>query len=255
MDAQAERSLLRVHRSTRPFIANSELRSILSNLSLELCRPLISLRTGFDLLLADPDRPISHEQREHVQTMVVLCDALLFLTRDSLDHAPLVQGTRPLCLGIFTIGTLIREIDRQSSTTAASQGIGWECRLDGADASVTTDATRCQQIFGNLVANALNYTPKRGKVSVRGRIDGSDWVVTVEDDGPGIAAEHLDRVFEPFYRISPDDHSLVEGNGLGLAIARELVDQLTGQIELQSEPGQGTRVVVRLPIEPSLRSR
>src|SRR5947208_9863602 len=96
---------------TRSPIAHDEIRTILSNLSHELCRPLISLRAGFDLLLADSARPISREQRGHVQTMVVLCDDLLRLTRSYLDYAALIQGTRPLCYGSFTLGALIREID------------------------------------------------------------------------------------------------------------------------------------------------
>src|SRR6202022_2960927 len=93
--------------TARSLIANDELRIILSNLSHELCRPLISLRAGFDLLLGDAMCPISSDQRGHVHTMVNLCDDLLRLTRSYLDYAGLVQGTRPLCLGAFTIGALI----------------------------------------------------------------------------------------------------------------------------------------------------
>ena len=108
---------------SRSLIEHAELRSLLSNLSHELCRPLISLRAGFDLLLADAARPISHDQRGHVQTMVVLCDDLLRLTRSYLDYAGLIQGTRPLCYGAFTIGALVREIDRQFAPLAASRRI------------------------------------------------------------------------------------------------------------------------------------
>src|SRR3954453_20275340 len=127
-----------------PLIAHAELRTILSNLSHELCRPLISLRAGFDLLLADASRPISHDQRGHVQTMVHLCDDLLRLTRSYLDYAGLVQGTRPLCYGAFTLGALVREIDRQFAPMAAARRIAWACAIDGPDATVTTDASRCQ---------------------------------------------------------------------------------------------------------------
>jgi signal transduction histidine kinase len=249
MDAPTEPPPPTAADEARPLIGHSELRTILANLSHELCRPLVSLRMGFDLLLADAARPIPNDQRGHVETMVLLCDDLLRLTRSYLDYAGLVQGTRPLCFGSFTVGALVREVDHQFGQVAAARRVGWACKLEGPDAAVTTDATRCQQIFGNLVANALKYTPEGGEVRVSGRLDGKRWVVTIADNGPGIPGEHVDRVFEPFYRLARDEHSRVEGNGLGLAICRELVDQLGGDIQLHSELGQGTRVTVRLPAE------
>jgi two-component system phosphate regulon sensor histidine kinase PhoR len=199
-------------------------------------------------LLGDSARPISPDQRGHVQTMVVLCDDLLRMTRSYLDYAGLVQGTRPLCYGSFTIGALIREIDRQFSQLAARRRITWECTLEGRDATVTTDASRCQQIFGNLVANALKYTPEGGMVRVVARHEDTDWLLIVSDTGLGIPADSLARVFEPFFRLARDEHSGVEGSGLGLAICREMVDQMRGTIALTSTLGEGTRVTVRLPM-------
>jgi len=233
---------------SRPLIAHDELRNILSNLSHEICRPLVSLRAGFDLLLTDAVRPISPDQRGHIQTMVLLCDELLRLTRSYLDYAGLVQGTRPLCYGSFTLGALIREIDRQFGPEAASRRISWECVLEGDDATVTTDASRCQQIFGNLVANALKYTPAHGQVRMAARQEGGHWTVVVTDNGAGIPAGAPAKVFEPFYRLTRDERSGIEGSGLGLAICREMVDQMGGEIAISSSTGQGTRVVVELPV-------
>src|SRR5438034_9354309 len=99
MDARIDPPVLPAQGSSRSLIDHAELRSLLSNLSHELCRPLISLRAGFDLLLADSARPISRDQRGHVQTMVTLCEDLLRLTRSYLDYAGLIQGTRPRCYG------------------------------------------------------------------------------------------------------------------------------------------------------------
>jgi signal transduction histidine kinase len=180
--------------------------------------------------------------------MVSLCDDLLRLTRSYLDYAAIVQGSRPLCLGSFTIGALIAEIDRQFAPIAAARRLEWETRADPQDAVVVTDASHCQQIFGNLVANALKYTPVGGRVLVAGRIEADSWVVTVSDTGPGIPAESFDRIFEPFLRLARDEHAGVEGSGLGLAICRELVAQLQGQITLESEAGRGTSIAVCLPL-------
>jgi signal transduction histidine kinase len=115
---------------------------------------------------------------------------------------------------------------------------------------VTTDASRCQQIFGNLAANALKYTPEGGEVRVVGRHGGEHWSVTVTDTGPGIPADSRTKVFEPFYRLPRDERSGSEGHGLGLAICRELVDQMGGTIEVGPAVEPGTLVTVRLPVEP-----
>ena len=84
---------------------------------------------------------------------------------------------------------------------------------------------------------------------VVGRVDAESWSVTVDDTGPGIPPEAIGMVFEPFFRLARDEHSGVEGNGLGLAICRELVAQLEGRIELSSVVGEGTSVTVRFPLE------
>ncbi|MHC5538155.1 sensor histidine kinase [Singulisphaera rosea] len=249
MDARVDSPMTTYSTPPRPLIAHAELRSILSNLSHELCRPLISLRAGFDLLLGDAAHPLSKDQRGHLHTMIHLCDDLLRLTRSYLDYAGLVQGTRPLSFGSFTIGALIREIDRQFAADAASRRISWDCHVEGPDATVTTDASRCQQIFGNLVANALKYTPETGHVRVTGRQEGDHWLVVVADSGPGIPPDSLSKVFEPFYRLSRDEHSGVEGSGLGLAICHEMVGQLGGEIVMSSVVGQGTQVSVSLPVD------
>jgi signal transduction histidine kinase len=230
-------------------IDQGELRSILSNLSHELCRPLASLRAGFDLLLEESPSTITKDQRGHLVTMVALCEELLRLTRGYLDYASIVQGSRPICLGSFTIGALIGEIDRQFGSVACARQLDWKAHTDVSEIAVITDATLCQQIFGNLVSNAIKYTPAGGWIHVTGQSDDDSWSVSVSDSGPGIPAEALDRVFEPFFRLSRDEHSAIEGSGLGLAICRELVTQLNGKITLSSVPGSGTTICVRFPKE------
>jgi signal transduction histidine kinase len=233
----------------RFLIDQGELRSILSNLSHELCRPLVSLRAGFDLLLGDSPSNITPDQQGHLLTMVSLCDDLLRLTRSYLDYAGIVQGSRPLCFGSFTIGALIDEIDRQFAPVAQSRQLLWESRAQAPEIVVVTDASRCQQIFGNLVSNAIKYTPVGGQVRVAGKVDTDSWTVVVADSGPGIPAEALDHVFEPFFRLDRDEHSIIEGSGLGLAICRELVTQMGGDISVDSVAGKGTSVCVRFPMK------
>jgi signal transduction histidine kinase len=228
-------------------IDQKELRSLLSNLSHELCRPLASLRAGFDLLLEDPSDTMTREQRSHLLTMVSLCDDLIRLARGYLDYAGLVESGRQPSLGTFSIGAIVGEINRQFAERAHDAGLVWETIAAEPSASVITDATLCQQIFANLISNSLKYTPRGGRITVRGTIESDHWRLAVIDNGPGIPADSLERVFDPFFRLPRDEHSRIEGNGLGLAICKELTELLDGSIELETSPGGGTTAVVRLP--------
>src|SRR6516225_7538941 len=95
-------------RGEQSSINHVELRSLLTSLSHELCRPLVSLRAGFDLLLGDSSGSIAAEQRVHLLTMLSLCDDLLRLTRGYLDYAGMVEGCRRPCFGTFSMGAIIR---------------------------------------------------------------------------------------------------------------------------------------------------
>jgi signal transduction histidine kinase len=146
------------------------------------------------------------------------------------------------------LGALVAEIDRQFAPVAQSRELRWESRADAAEFAVVTDASRCQQIFGNLVANAIRYTANGGWVRVVGSADADSWSISVADSGPGIPHDAIERVFEPFFRLDRDEHSPVDGSGLGLAICRELVAQLHGKISLNSTLGRGTSISVRFPL-------
>ncbi len=231
----------------RVLLHRDELRSILSSLSHELCRPLISLRAGFDLLLEPSGDENSRDQEHHLRTMVSLCDDLLRLTHSYLDYAGMVQGNRPVAWGTYSLGALFAEIESQFAPLALQRGISWQILPDDPDAQIVTDASRCQQILGNLASNALKFTESGGDVKIRGRADRDSWSVSIADTGAGIPPESLGKVFEPFYRLIRDENAGIEGNGLGLAICRELVEQLRGKIELESSIGRGTTVMVRFP--------
>jgi signal transduction histidine kinase len=112
------------------------------------------------------------------------------------------------------------------------------------DVWALADEERVLQIGRALAGNALVHTPAGTRVTLRARRDGLRSALEVVDDGPGIAAEHLHRIFERFYRIEGGQAS---GSGLGLAIARELTERMDGTLEVRSRPGE-TVFVLRLPL-------
>ena len=116
----------------------------------------------------------------------------------------------------------------------------------GADVLVV-DPDALRQILLNLVDNALRYSPPEGRITFRSRRDGDALVLSVSDTGPGIAREHLPRIFERFYRADRSRSRDEGGTGLGLAIVRHLVEAHDGEVWAESERGRGTTVRCRFP--------
>jgi signal transduction histidine kinase len=141
---------------------------------------------------------------------------------------------------------VVDEVVGGLSALAAAKQI--EVATEVSVASVETDRDRLRGVLENLVENALKYTPEGGRVTVSARPEGDTAVFSVEDDGPGIAAEHLPRIFERFYRVDKARSRELGGTGLGLSIVKHLVESLGGAVSVSSEPGRGSRFVVRLPV-------
>jgi signal transduction histidine kinase len=111
---------------------------------------------------------------------------------------------------------------------------------------VMGDEERLRQVLGNLLSNALKYSPG-GKVVVRGRVEPQQVVVSVSDEGPGIAAPDLPRVFDRFYRADSEATKRAKGAGLGLYLAKAVVEAHGGRIWAKSTPGKGTTFSFSLP--------
>ncbi|MFY9634624.1 MAG: ATP-binding protein, partial [Cellulosimicrobium cellulans] len=118
---------------------------------------------------------------------------------------------------------------------------------------IMADEVQLQQVFTNLVSNAIKFTPSGGRIDVASRSntesDGSRWaVISVSDTGMGISSDEIAHIFTRFYRASNAMSGAVPGTGLGLAITQDIVDRHGGRIEVASELGHGTTVTVALPL-------
>lgn len=118
---------------------------------------------------------------------------------------------------------------------------------------VYVDRRRMTQVFVNLLSNALKFTPKGGKVTVRAKQQKETTILTVEDTGGGIPVEELQQVFERFYRVDPSRSRQSGGSGIGLTIVKKLVESHSGSIRIESKPGVGTSVHIHLPNQNSLK--
>jgi len=117
--------------------------------------------------------------------------------------------------------------------------------------ALTADPLVLESIYGNLITNALNYTPDGGEIRVKMEGVGISIRVSVIDNGFGIEPQYLDKIFERFYRVKDDNTRLITGTGLGLPIVKGLVDSLGGFIDVESTPGSGSVFMVTLPLKES----
>lgn len=224
----------------------------------ELRTPLNGI-LGFAQLLAD--KPLFAEDREEVQTILSSAEAMERILNDVLDFACLEADALRIAPAPFPLRPLMEEVHRVLSLQAAQKNIRLELRIDAdVPAELVGDAGRLRQIVTNLVCNALKFTDQ-GRVSVRishsasPSSRGADVRLKflVEDTGIGIAPEKLESVFQPFRRACGSSHR--PGNGLGLAIAKKLVDLMGGAFQVESRLGAGSKFAFALdfdlPLEPA----
>jgi signal transduction histidine kinase len=112
---------------------------------------------------------------------------------------------------------------------------------------VSADPQSLEIVFGNLITNAINYTGEEGRIEVRGISQDNQVLVAVKDNGFGIEERHQEKIFERFYRVKDDNTRYITGTGLGLPIVKGIVEDLGGDIELVSTPGEGSTFTVVLP--------
>ena len=226
----------RVEQIRRDFVANA---------SHELRTPLTSIR-GFVEALEDGalTEPANAQRflgkiRIHAERMAALVADLLELSRlESGERSPRWELVAPM--------EIVEDVVASLSDLAASRQVTLSARDAGAP-DVETDGERLRRILENIVENGIKYTAAGGKVEVTAQAAGRSAVVVVQDDGPGIAAEHLPRIFERFYRVDKARSRAVGGTGLGLAIVRHLAESIRATVSVSSQVGVGTRFTVTVP--------
>jgi signal transduction histidine kinase len=213
----------------------------------ELRTPLNSIIGFTDLILSGMSGPVTAEQRKQLSIVLSASRQLLALISDFLDISKIEAGVITLNPApVHLPGDLHNELAAYCEL-ARDRAIELDVETNGCEIVATADVQRVRQVLGNLVSNALKFTDA-GRVQVRFESRQNVALVSVEDSGIGIAAEHLLTLFEPFKRIEIPGQQTREGTGLGLAIARRLTEAMGGQIGVESSPGRGSRFWFTLPL-------
>ncbi len=239
--SEVERLSARFHEMTTRLAESEQLsRNFLMSVSHELRTPLTAIR-GHVAALREGILEDEASRSRSLEVVSVEAMRLERLVGDVLDLAKLDARRFALLREEVDMRALCERAYATFAEEARARGIEYDLEL-GEGAVLITDGDRVLQIVTNLLANALHWTPAGGRVDLGLRAQNGEVMVAVSDTGPGIAPEMEERIFRPFW--SGDGG----GTGLGLAIARELSLALGGRLELQSEPGRGSRFVLVLPV-------
>jgi two-component system, OmpR family, sensor histidine kinase CiaH len=239
-------------RTLRPIAtALQRQRDFTADASHELRTPLALVRGNAELLQRHPEQPIG-AYGDVVQDIVDEADRLSRLVSDLLTLARADSGHAQLVRRPVDLSALASQVLREAEPLAAAKGLAVRAEIVPGVA-VAGDADRLRQLCLILIDNAVRYTT-RGGVTLRVAREGQGALLAVVDTGPGIAAEHLPRLFDRFYRTDEARSAEAGGTGLGLAIARWIAEVHGGRISVVSTPGRGSAFTVHLPATTSRSS-
>ena len=229
--------------------ANQAKDRFLASMSHELRTPLNGI-IGFAEFLSDgKPGPLNDKQTEYLGDILNSGRHLLHLINDMLDLVKIQAGRVDLTLERFSIRDAINEVCTGVRPLAVSKMIDVTVRVDDRIQFVTLDQQRFKQILYNLLSNALKFTDEHGHVGIDVTLlDGGRFRMVVSDDGIGIRAEDIGRLFTEFEQLDTGTSRRFGGTGLGLALTRKLVELHGGEIGVESEFGKGSRFGVILPL-------
>jgi len=236
----AHRNLLAAYAAKSEFLAS---------LSHELRTPLNAIAGYAGLIAGADDTPAT--TAEQAGEIMAAARHMLALVNDILEYSRLEAGTLPVGWQRVELRTPVEEALRMVSVFASSRGVRLTSDFSWSNAIVRGDPVRIKQVLLNLLTNAIKFTPRDGLVSVAlVRAADGQAQISITDTGIGIAEGDIPKTLTPFGQIVPKEGGLTEGTGLGLPIAKALVERHGGVLIVESQLGQGTVVLVRLPALP-----
>jgi signal transduction histidine kinase len=219
-------------------------RDLVANVSHELKTPISAIRAHLENLLDGVEEP----NPAVLSVMLQQSERLSRLIEQLLDLSRLESGDVPLELEPVQLAPLVDRVVREIEVTRPDSHVVVSKQIPADLPAVEADRERIHQVLFNLLDNAFRFTPAGGRITVRASQHGHLCEVSVEDTGPGIPLEHLPFVFERFYRVDPSRSRGDGGTGIGLAIARSVVEAHDGRIWVESTVGKGSGFRFVLPI-------
>lgn len=231
----------RLYRRAERAIASRD--DVLAVVSHDLRNPVSRVGMAAEMLLEAGDLPEGAHKMIGIITRAA--DEMNRLIGDLLDVARIESGTLSLDPAPVALAPLLERLDESHAAAARSRKLAWKVERPSAPLSLMADEGRVLQALGNLVGNALKFTPEGGEVRVELTVADEAVRIGVRDSGPGMDEAQLAHVFDRFWQGRSGDR---RGAGLGLAIARGIAQAHGGRLWLESEPGRGTTGCLELPL-------
>ena len=224
--------------------------TFVANVSHELRTPLVSMEKSLSLIINKTAGEINPDQEQFLNIAQRNLKRLTLLINDLLDLSKLEAGKLQLKRELTSIKKVIDESVEGLNTWAGTKGIHLEKMVQEGLPELNIDPNRLIQVLNNLIGNAIKFTPKDGKITVEARLGETsrEIQVNVIDTGIGILKENLPKIFSKFYQIGERSASDIGGTGIGLSIAKEIVELHGGRIWVESEHGHGAQFIFVLPL-------
>lgn len=219
------------------------LEELVSDLSHDIKTPIANINTYFYLLRKQTDPT---KQKQYIDVLDVQIKRLNKLVDDILTVSQLDKG-QTLSLEPSNLKQILEELIAAYQPSAKYKKIQLTWSVDNNLPNIFAEHTALSRAIANLIENAINYTPQNGEVHLKAYVENSYVLVSIQDNGIGIAEEDLLHIFERFYRADKSRASNTGGTGLGLAIVKKVIEQHHGTISVQSEPNKGSLFTIRLP--------
>ncbi|MGK2962871.1 MAG: sensor histidine kinase [Gemmatimonadaceae bacterium] len=226
--------------------ANGAKSDFLAVMSHELRTPLAAIM-GYQELLADGiTGPVTDAQGQQLGRIKVSARHLLSLIDEILTFTRLDAGRESVVEETVDLGDVMRDALEIVEPLAEAKKLDVVVSWPAPDLKIQSDLTKLRQIIVNLLSNAVKFTEK-GSVSLDGKVIGDEVRITVSDTGIGIHADHLNRIFDPFWQVEQTATRRAPGTGLGLTVTRRLANLMGGDVTVTSREGEGTTFIVTLP--------
>ena len=213
-------------------------RGVISTVSHQLKTPLTSIRMAIHLLLEEKVGDLTEKQAELLVAAKEDSDRLYGILNNLLDISRIESGRVSMEFRSVSPHSMVSEALEPFQRAAQDQGVTLSVELPSDLPEVWADLSRISHVFGNLLTNALKYTPPGGKITLSAKADEERVQFSVSDTGRGIPSKHIPRIFEQFFRVPGQETQT--GAGLGLAIVKEIVDAHGGTVGVESTEGKGT---------------
>jgi len=224
--------------------------NFVAGISHELRTPLVSMRQSLSLILNKTTGPITQQQEEFLSIADRNLQRLTNLINDLLDLSKLEAGKMTISRKSSLLENIVNEAINGLNNWAKSRGIALEKNIPQGIPELNVDADRIIQVLTNLIGNAVKFTPENGRITVVALMNDDSHAVEVSviDTGVGITKENLPKVFDKFFQTGEKSLAQVSGTGIGLSIAKEIVELHGGKIWVESEYGKGTKFIFSLPL-------